>query len=276
MTLDDLPINRPSTDPPAPVDPPPSREPSPLRWIAVGLAGVAAGALLMFWWMSRAQPTPAAPPSPAVIDTAPASNRPKRQLIDLPSLNDSDSLLRSLVTALSDHPWLARFLATPGLARGATLAVVQIGDGRTPAVPLRALRPGTRLQIVGTSKGAIDPNSYKRWDVVAGSLTSVSPTDAAQVYVNIKPLIDEAYIELGHSGGDFDQAIVRAIQMLADTPTPDTDPVLNRRPGYFEHEDPALRALKPVQKQFLLMGPDNRRRLLEWLRQFATALDLRV
>lgn len=275
MSLDDLTIDRPPSDHLPPPEPPAPREPSPLRWIAVALAGVAAGALLMFWWMSRAQPTPAAPPSPTVLDNSAASNRPKRQPLDLPSLSDSDTLLRSLVATLSDHPWLARFLATNGIVRGATLAVVQIGDGRTPADPLRALRPGTRLQIAGTGKGPIDPNNYKRWDVVAGSLTSVSPTDAAQLYVNIKPLIDEAYIELGNAGGDFDQAIVRAIQMLRDTPEPATDPVLNRRPGYYEHDDPALRTLKPVQKQLLLIGPENRRRVLGWLQQFATALDLR-
>jgi hypothetical protein len=229
----------------------------------------------MFWWMSRAQPTPAPPPSPTVLEDVSASNRPKRQPIDLPALDESDSLLRSLVTALSDHPWLARFLATKSLVRASTLAVVQIGDGRTPIESLRSLRPGTRLQIVGTQSGRIDPASYKRWDVVTGALVSVSPTDAAQLYVNVKPLIDEAYIELGQ-GGDFDQAIVRAIQMLDDTPAPVSDPTLSKRPGYLEHDDAALRGLKPVQKQLLLIGPDNRRRLMDWLHQFAKALDLRL
>jgi Protein of unknown function (DUF3014) len=276
MALEDLPLDRPSSDHLPGIEPPAPPGPSPLRWIVVGLAGVAAGALLMFWWMSREQPTPAAPPSPTVLDNTSASNRPKRQLLNLPALGESDTLLRTLVSTLSDHPWLARLLATKGLVRGATMAVVQIGDGRTPSDGLRAIRPGSRVQILGSTTGRIDPNSYKRWDVVSGALLSVSPADAAQLYVNIKPLVDEAYIELGHGNSDFDQAVVRAIQMLADTPTPDGDPVLNRRPGYFEHDDPALRALRPVQKQFLLMGPDNRRRLLDWLHAFAKALDLEV
>src|SRR5262245_37555015 len=125
MTLDDLRIDRPPTEEPPALEPPPAN-PSPLRWVAVGLAGVGAGALLMFWWMSRAQPTPAPPPSPTVLEDVSASNRPKRQPIDLPALDESDSLLRSLVTALSDHPWLARFLATRSLVRASTLAVVQI------------------------------------------------------------------------------------------------------------------------------------------------------
>src|SRR5690349_18837806 len=128
MAFDDLPLDRPASRPDP--EPPPPR-PSFLQWLVVGLGGVLAGALLMFWWMSRAQSTPAAPPSPPAIDAATRSNRPMRQAIDLPGLDDSDPLIRDLVTTLSRHPTLARLLASTGLARGMTLAVVQIGDGRT-------------------------------------------------------------------------------------------------------------------------------------------------
>jgi hypothetical protein len=64
--------------------------------------------------------------------------------------------------------------------------------------------------------------------------------------------------------------------MLDDTPQPAGDPVLLKRPGYFEHDDPALRALKPVQKQLLLVGAEHRQRLMTWLEAFASALDLHV
>jgi hypothetical protein len=273
MAFDDLPLDR--TDPHGPSEPAPPSS-SWLRWIAVALAGVIAGGLLTFWWMSRAQPTPAAPPSPTAPDVAMGSNRPKRQALELPALDASDDLLRSLVSALSKHPTLARLLATSGLVRGATLAVVQIGDGRTPIDQLSAIRPTSHVQILGSSTGRIDPRSYQRWDAAVGALVSIAPADAAQLYVNIKPLIDQAYIELGHSGEDFDAAIVRAIQMLDDTPQPTGDPVLLKRPGYFEHDDPALRALKPVQKQLLLVGAEHRQRLMTWLEAFASALDLHV
>jgi hypothetical protein len=237
------------------------------------LAGIAVGAALTFWWMSRTQPAPVPLPSAAVTDVDAASNRPRRQLIDLPALAESDSLVRSLVSTLSQHPTLARFLATRGLVRASTLAVVQIGDGRTPDRPLLSLRPSTHAQIAGAS-GPVSDASYARWDSLAAGLTSVPSADAAQLYVNVKPLVDEAYIELGHAEGNFDDAIVRAIQMLRDTPNPASPPTLLRRPGYLEFEDPALRALKPVQKQFLLMGAGNRGRILAWLEELADHLDL--
>jgi hypothetical protein len=104
----------------------------------------------------------------------------------------------------------------------------------------------------------------------------MNAAEAAQVYVNVKPLFDAAYRELGYPDGDFDEALVRAIRRLNATPDLTTDPVLLARPAYFEHEDAALRALPPVQKQLLLLGPEHRRAILGWLRRFAATLELKV
>jgi len=273
MAFEEFPLDR--TVERSPIDEPPA-PPSGWRWVAVALAGVAAGTALAFWWMSRSLPETATPAPTTATDVAVGSNRPERQPMDLPSLDTSDHFLAGLVAVLSQNPTLARLIATPGLVRATTLAVEQIGQGRTPADPLKVLRPSSRLSIVGTGSGHIDPKTYARWDPVVAALTSVSPTDAAQLYVNVKPLFDQAYIELGHPGGDFDTAIVRAIGMLDDVPVQAEPPQLLRRTNFLEHEDAALRALPPVQKQFLLIGPENRRRVMEWLRQVAGALDLKT
>ena len=273
MAFEEIPLDRSGQR--APIDEPPPA-PSRWRWVAVALAGVVAGGGLVYWWMSRAQPETATPAPTIATDVAVGSNRPQRQPMDLPSLETSDRFLAGLVAALSQNPVLARLIATPGLVRASTLAVVQIGQGRTPADPLKVLRPVMRLSIVGTSAGRVDPKGYARWDPIVAALTSVSPDDAAQLYVNVKPLFDQAYIELGHPGGDFDAAVVAAIDMLDDAPAQAEPPQLLRRTNYLEHEDAALRALPPVQKQFLLIGPDNRRRVMAWLHQVAGKLELRT
>ena len=107
-------------------------------------------------------------------------------------------------------------------------------------------------------------------------LTSIDPIHAAQLYVNVKSLFDQAYQELGNPNGEFEDAIARAIRTLEDTPQVRVDPVLARRSAYFEHEDPALRSILPVQKQLLLVGPDNRRKIMQWLKQLAANLDLKI
>jgi hypothetical protein len=275
MPLDDLPLHRQTA---------PSRRPgtasdgsSAKRWVVIGACTVVVAALFVLWWMSRAQPRTAIPAPTHATDVAVSSNRPKRQPMSLPALDQSDSFLRELVATLSRHPLIERYLATSDVVRSTVLAIEQIGDGRTPAVPLKIFRPASRLGTDGGAAGGrIDPRTYARWDSATASLVSINPADAAQLYVNVKPLFDDAYRQLGHPGGDFDASIVRAIQMLQDTPTVTGEPELARRAGYYEHVDPALRALPPVQKQFLLAGPDNRQKILGWLKRFATALDLKL
>jgi len=247
-----------------------------MRWIAVGAVALVAGAGLGLWWMTRAQPDGPMPAPATASDTVRSANRPQRDPIELPGLDGSDTLFRDLVGTLSRNPTLARLLATDGLVRRAVLTVEQIGDGRTPSVPLATLRPGSRLAIVGNDSGPIDARTYARWDAATSALTSVNPQEAAQLYVNLKPLFDAAYAELGYPSGDFDVSMTRAIQMLLATPTPTTEPVLLRRPGYYEHTDGTLRALRPVQKQLLLLGPESRDQVMAWLRALASALDLPI
>ena len=275
MAYDDLPLNRPP-------DPDPLRarrrdaSTSTSRWLIVGAGLVVAGSGLALWWLSRAQPPTVVPAPATVSDPTQAERRPSRQPLELPPLPDSDQLLRDLVGQLSGDQLLARLVGTRELARAITLAVVQIGDGRTPVAPLTVLRPSVRLDIGPGATGKVDVANFQRWEGAVRALQSIPVRDAAKVYVNVKPLFDEAYRELGYPEGDFDVAVVKAIRMLNATPEVTGDLVLLRREGYFEHDNPALRALPPVQKQMILIGPENRKRVLSWLRQFAAELDLKI
>ena len=154
------------------------------------------------------------------------------------------------------------------------LAVVHLVGGTERL--WRNRKPATRLRILGPETGRLDPASYARWDGPTNALTSVDPIHAAQLYVTVKPLFDQAYQELGNPKAEFDEAIVRAIRTLDDTPPLRADPTLLRRTNYFEHEDTALKSLLPVQKQLLLVGPDNRRQIMQWLKQLAANLDLKI
>jgi hypothetical protein len=156
---------------------------------------------------------------------------------------------------------------------------VQIGDGKTPAAPFAVLRPTTHVAIIGNGpSGKLDASTYARWNSVTDALISIRPKELAQLYVNVKPLFDQAYRDLGHPNPDFDEAIIKAIDTLKETPQVDQEPVLIRKQpaAFYEHEDQSLKALLPVQKQFLLMGPENRRRIQDWLNDLAKDLDLKT
>jgi hypothetical protein len=274
MAYDDLPLGRASS--PLPSHPTPPRSRSGSRWIIAVAAVLIAGGGLYFWWLTRKPTIPASPPPTLATDVAVGTTRPRPEGIALPSLDASDARVREFVALLSEHPQLARFLATDGLIRASVLTVEQIGDGKTPDVPLRVLKPPTRLVILGTESGTINPAAYVRWESNVTALTSIRAGDAAQLYVNLKTLFDTAYAELGHPGGNFDDSLARAITLLLATPEPAQEPVLLRRAGFFEHADPTLRMLRPVQKEFLLLGPDRRRRVRQWLTDFASTLELKI
>jgi hypothetical protein len=117
------------------------RRASTARWLIVG-AGLGGG-----WLHARAvvvEPGPTANRHSRARHherSEPGGARPKPQPLVLPPLATSDDAIRELVRELSRDPLLARLLATRELVRNMTLAVVQIGDGRTPAASLATLRP---------------------------------------------------------------------------------------------------------------------------------------
>ena len=272
MAFEEVPLDR----PPAPRRSPARSSSSTSRWVILGAGIVVAIALLTLLWMGQRQsPTATLPPTSPTDARSP--ERPRPTPLELPPLADSDSALRELFATLSRHPLLAKVLAQPGIVRAAVLAVVQIGDGKTPAVPLDAMRPTDRLTVIGDGTTVrLNPASYARWDPAVRALLEINAADAAQVYVNCKRLFDEAYAELGYPGGNFDDAIARAIKMLVDTPDVTTEPTLIRGSASFEHEDSALRSLRPVQKQLLLIGPEHRRQVIAWMRKFAATLLLKI
>src|SRR4051812_26251791 len=108
MPYDELPLGRP-LPPPAPRQRPAS---AISRWIIAAAAVIVAGGALYFWWLTR---MPAQPPSPSLTtatDVAVGTKRPSPQPMELPTLTASDALVRKIVSTLSTHPKLARFLAT--------------------------------------------------------------------------------------------------------------------------------------------------------------------
>ncbi len=139
MPYDDLPLGQPLTPPPPP---PPASSIS--RWVVAVAAVVAVCGGLYLWWLTRMPAQPAGPAPTTATEAAVGTNRPSPQPIELPALDQSDTLVRKLVSTLSRHPQLARLLATDQLISGAVLTMEQIGDGKTPAAPLKVLRPSSR------------------------------------------------------------------------------------------------------------------------------------
>ncbi len=193
----------------------------------------------------------------------------------LPPLDESDPLVREWTGRLSSHLELASWLVTDDLIRRFTAAVDNIAEGNrlhrhvgflAPTAPFRAAERDGQLFT--------DPTSYERYDLVSDVFVSLDVTATVRTYRRLKPLIDEAYRDLGYPDRSFDDTLARAIRELLNAPVVLGEAELTPGVVGYEFWDPALEALSPAQKQLLRMGPRNVGRVQGKLRRFAAALGI--
>ena len=193
------------------------------------------------------------PPRPA----PPPAAEPAEEIV-LPALDESDTLVRDLVEALTSHPAFAAWLIPDELVRTFVFVIENVAEGHNPAQRLAPLRPTQRFSTDETGGGlTVDPASFNRYNIHAEIVASIDPAGAAALYRTLRPLIDEAYAELGYPDGGFDRTLARAIAMILDTPVLEREARLVERTAFVEYADPALEDLQPVQKQLMAMGPRN-------------------
>ena len=257
-------------------------------WVAaLALVAVGFGAYVLFL---RRQPPPTSPAQEAVppaaapaAPVAPASPEPPAApgggepesvpATTLPPLAESDAVVRELAGGLSQHPGLSRWLSGQGLIQRFVAVVDNLAEGTSPRPHLLFLAPEASFQTV-TRNGRlyVDPRSYGRYDGVADVLASLDPRAAVGLYRQLQPLCEEAYRELGHPPGRFDDVLAKAIQTLLATPVVDGEIELRPKVVTYAFADPRLEALSPAQKHFLRMGPRNVRLIQGELRTLAGAL----
>jgi Protein of unknown function (DUF3014) len=214
-----------------------------------------------------AAPLPTAAPSPTL--TPLASQTP------LPGLDQSDAFVRTLVEVLSLRPAWVAWLATEGLVRRFVVVVDNMAEGRLPTKHLAVMVPKEKFTAVDR-RGSyfVDPQSYHRYDTIADVVASLDTKGSAQAYRQLKPLIQEAYRQLGYPDRDFDLALSRAIDRMLDTPVPQGDVRLRPAVKSYKLADPELERLGAVQKQFLRMGADNVMKVQAKLREIREELSL--
>lgn len=256
-------------------EPPPRRASS--VWLAVAALIVAAGAAgyIAFVWRQPAAPVQARNAAPAAAgSTASPPLGGQGDPVTLPPLDASDTLVRTLVQALTESPAVMAWLPTEGLIRNFTVVVANIAEGATPAKQLKVLRPSAPYRVVARDGNtSTDPRSYDRYVRIADAIASVDPAGAARLYATLKPRIGDAYRDLG-TPEPFDRTLERAIVALLATPVPDAAERLKPKGIGYGYADERLESLTPAQKQLLRMGPRNVRVIKTKLRDIAIALGI--
>ena len=243
----------------------------PIAIIAILIVVFLAGGA---WWMLRPKPVPQNATPAAVAGTEAPIDKPDGAPVNLPPLDQMDSFLRPLLSALSSRPELARWLATDDLAGQLAAAIDLAAVGASPARDFKVIAPASRFVAAGRgSRRTIDPASYRRYDGLVETVTSIDAASVARIYKTIRPRLNEAYQRTGNPGGDVDGALLKAIDILLETPVvKDPIPIVEDGKAGWVYADDELEELLPTQKQLLRTGAANVERLLAWLRALRTGL----
>lgn len=265
--------------------PPGERFPIGLAAAAAAMLGLVAAIGYVALRPSRtprpvASASPSAPAEPASAASAVPTAAPSPESLALPSLDDSDAVVRELAGRLSAHPQLALWLGANDLVRRFTAVVMNVANGENPRPHAAYLAP--RESFRATSRQGrlvVDPASYARYDAFADGVASLDPAACAHAYRLLAPLFETASRELGQAHGGLDGALAAAVTSLLAVPVLEGDVPLRpvtRAVVLYEYADARLEALAPAQKQLLRMGPRNVRKVQAKLREVSAALGLKV
>lgn len=249
------------------------------------------------WWLFRDElrtVTPAAlPPAaqapadgsrivPADRPEAPGAPAPARHplprdaAIDaaLPSLEDSDARVREDLGTFFPEPVLALLLPDHLIQR----VVTHIDNLTQPSAPATALAlrplPGS-LQVEGDAASGITfaGANAARYAPYVAAFSAADADALAAAYMRLYPLVQQAYRELGHPGGHFNDRLVTVIDHLLQTPEPAQPPALERDArGRYRFVDPDLQARSIGQKALLRLDAEQAQAVKRQLRAIRLAV----
>ena len=265
------------------------------------LAVAVLAGLLLFWYWNNGElpeePVVATPIVPAVVaapEPAPAPDIPvpvEPELADvdvesvvdaepevpvpamLPSREESDELLLQQLDVSGAN---AQLTGLVGTEHPLELSAALI-DGLSQGAILRKILPANppKQAFTVTTEGDafyMDTSSYERYDSYADSISALDTDIVVDSFHLLRPLYERAYEQLGLDSDNFDNSIIRTLDIILATPEIDGPIALESKSVMYTYADPDLEKLPSLQKQLLRMGPDNIRRIKEQARSLRAGL----
>jgi hypothetical protein len=188
-------------------------------------------------------------------------------------LDKSDPVIRKLAEKLSSYEEFEKWIESKNLIRKFTAAVDNIANGISPRYQIDFFVPEDDFKVESKDgKMTVSPESYQRYDRVADVVSSLDSIKCVQLYRRSKPLIQEAYKELGYPDKDFEKTLLKAIAILLEVPIVKKDLELEKKVISYKIKDEALENLSIPQKHLLRMGPENVKKIQSKLREIGKLL----
>jgi hypothetical protein len=220
----------------------------------------------------EAEPVEVSPVAAAEKESLPGT-QPEVPVLPLVELDKSDDLVQQLASELSSHPRLIRWLQSKELIRRFVAGVDNIANGLSPRSNIEFFMPDGEYQAIKRdSVYYADPDGYSRYNPVVDVFISLDSQKCVSLFRGLKPLLQEAYRDLGYPNEDFEPTLIKAIVELLNAPVVDGTILLDKRVLSYVMLDPKLENLSEAQKHLLRMGPENVEAIQKKLREMALAL----
>lgn len=252
------------------------------KLVIVTAIAIAAGAA---WWWQQQRATPALAPTARVQlplqvpvaqsvqrdEPAPATAAaPVREIpaIAVPGMLDgSDEMTRSAANELS--PTLLKWLLPAEQIRKWVALVDQLADGKLPTKNLPLLFPMPAFDTVRVDDAVrMNPTNFTRANLLIETVIAIDQQKLADYYRAWRPILEAAYKELGGEG-TFHSRLLLALQNVIEAPPPPSLPPggarLERPKIFYVYANPVLEKNSGVTKLLWRLGPDNQRKLQDFL-----------
>lgn len=206
---------------------------------------------------------PAAPPAPDIPTLSPVTviaerSEPNEIVAPELSLDESDPMVREVLAESFTDSVFEQALRQDDLLERGTAFIDAAGNGSilNKVFPFPALE-GKYSVIEVDGKSTTDPASYQRYDAYAASIGALNPETLAAAFHQFRPLLEQAYANLGYEAEDMDNSLIRALDQVIAAPVLEEPAALKLDITTYTYEDESLENLSPIAKQLMRMGPEN-------------------
>jgi hypothetical protein len=255
-------------------------EPSIFPWIVAALAIAVAGGIGYYHYGHQPAPEVMPPtaktepePAPEPAKPAIANPLPETEAKSLPTLENSDSMMRESLAGLLGNKAFSDFVIPTQLVRRVVATVDNLPRRTAPrrVMPLEAV-PGAFVTAgAGEDRTTAAVNSA-RYAPYVRAMEAVPAGPLVAMYVQVYPLFQRAYEELGYPGKYFNDRLLEAIDDLLAAPELAAPAKLVQPKVLYEFADPEIETRSAGQKILIRMGSDNARKVKAKLREIRQEL----
>jgi hypothetical protein len=183
----------------------------------------------------------------------------------LPALDNSDNWLKEKLPSLTWRKELLKLVIDDNMIRRFVVFTDNFSQGILTYKHSPLILPSSSFSAIETEN--LDDNNQQEWLWDNGSerrfslyIDLLKSTDSESLiswYFEIKPLIDEAYTELGYQDDKFTNTLQSAITRILDAELPKSPLKIIRPSVMYKYQDPAIEALDDVDKLLLRLGKEN-------------------